>query len=330
MDVYQAVDLILRCLPHIPFWPQLPKRDIREGMVSQFIESFPCLKISRQGLTFDAANKEHALERFYDRLIANDVDYFAISPDFALGLHTFYQELKRRDIQEVRFIKCHITGPFTFAASLRNEDGVSLLHDPIFMQVIIKGLMMKAMWQIRLFEEFGKEIIIFIDEPYLACFGSAYTPINREQVLEGLSELTDGIKKYPCLIGVHCCGNTDWSLFTEVKGIDIINFDAFGFLDKFLLYAPQLKHFLDRDGILCWGVVPTQEYTQEETVQRLAQRIEQGIDTFVKKGISREMVTDNLLVSPSCGLGALDEVRAVAILQALSATSTLLRKMTAG
>ena len=44
-NVDAALDLIFQYIPNIPFWPQLPKRDIREGMVAQFSENLPFLKI---------------------------------------------------------------------------------------------------------------------------------------------------------------------------------------------------------------------------------------------------------------------------------------------
>jgi preprotein translocase subunit SecD len=38
-DADEALDLIFKYVPDIPFWPQLPRRDVREGMVAQFSEN---------------------------------------------------------------------------------------------------------------------------------------------------------------------------------------------------------------------------------------------------------------------------------------------------
>ena len=104
-DVFAALELIFKYVPEIPFWPQLPKRDVREGMIAQFSEGLPCLKVNSEGLIFDSRNKDAELERFYERVIANDVDYFKISEDFALGLHKFYQFLEKISLENVEFIK---------------------------------------------------------------------------------------------------------------------------------------------------------------------------------------------------------------------------------
>ena len=325
-DAQEALDLIFKYLPDIPFWPQLPKRDIRESMVAQYSQNLPCLRISRDGLFFETKEKDRGLEIFYERLIAGDRDYFQISRDFALGLHAFYQRLEKGGLARIQFIKCQITGPFTFAASIKDERGIALLYDEVFMQALIKGLLMKALWQIEHFAKFGKKIIVFIDEPYLGCFGSAYTPINREDVVSGLTELTEGIKAQGALTGVHCCGNTDWSIFTDIQTIDIINFDAYSFLDKFTLYAVNLNAFLKKGGLISWGIVPTQEFSAKVKAENLVGRIRDGIDMLAKKGVDRELLLENLLITPACGLGTLGIDMPEKIFSVLSEVSEILQK----
>ncbi len=320
-----AVDFIFKYLPNIPFWPQLPKRDFREGMIVQYSEKFPGLKVTADGLYFDNSNIENELEDFYGRIISGDLDYFKISRDFAEGFHVFYEKLKTTNLKNVEFLKCHITGPFTFLAGINNKDGVPVLHDEVYMQVVIKGLAMKAQWQIKLLREFGRKIIIFIDEPYLGCFGSAYTPITREKVIQLLGELAGGLVSEDTLIGVHCCGNTDWSILTDTPGIDIISFDAFGFIDKLVLYADNLKAFFERGGNLCWGIVPTQDSLDFYEPDYLIDKIESGLNILEKKGLDKKLTSKNLLLSPSCGLGTQNETTAAKVFSILSEVSSVLR-----
>lgn len=322
----KALDIIFKYLPEVPFWPQLPRRDIREGMTMQFGEGLPCLKATRQGLIYDPANREKELEDFYGRIILGEPDYFGISTDFSSGFTRFISRLKESGLNGVELLKCHITGPFTFAAAIKDEKGIALLHDEIMMQAILKGLSFKALWQLRALETFGKKTILFVDEPYLGCFGSAYTPVNREAVIKGLSELTDAVNSDNVLVGVHCCGNTDWSIFTEARGLDIISFDAFNFLERFILYAGDIESFLERGGILCWGIVPTGDAALKKNAMALADRLKRGIDAMAAKGVKREHLLENLLLSPSCGLGTLAESRVEPIFELLRETSVILRK----
>lgn len=326
-EAEEALDLIFRYMPNMPYWPQLPKRDIRESMLAQYSENLPCIKLSRDGLFFDGKNKEKELEVFYEKIIAQDIDYFQISPDYALGLHKFYQRLKSYNLEHVGFIKFQVVGPFTFAAGLSDDSGAALLHNEVFMQVILKGLAMKALWQIKLFSEFGKRMVVFFDEPYLGCFGSAYTPINKENAVKGLSELAVSVKSKDILVGVHCCGNTDWSIFTEAEGIDIISFDAFGFTDKLVLYADSLKDFIKRGGILCWGVVPTQGISEHVQPQKLLAKLKEGIEALSKKGLDKNLLLDRLLISPSCGLGSLTQKEAEICCKVTGEISNLAQKL---
>lgn len=329
-DVESALDLVFKYTPQVPFWPQLPKRDIREGMVAQFMQRLP-IPQSQDGNLFppDAfayPSGEKRLEEFYEKIINKDLNYFQITRDYAAGLYGFKERLQKQKnlLGKIEFIKCQITGPFTFAASIKDEEGKAYLHNPVYMQAFINGLVMKALWQIDFFKEFKKRIIMFVDEPYLGCFGSAYTPINREDVVRSLTELTQAIKSKDCLIGVHCCGNTDWSIFTDTASIDIINFDAYGFKERFLLYAENLKGFLKRGGIICWGIVPTQEFTGKESAQFLQDKIKDGIDILVKKGLDKDLLSKALMLSPSCGLGSLDIRKSEAIFRLLSELKSIM------
>jgi methionine synthase II (cobalamin-independent) len=326
VDAQAAVDLILRYVPAAPFWPQLPKTNAREGMLAQFSENLPGLKLDGADLHFSCEGQEKELELFYDRFIAQDLEYFKISPDFARGLHAFYQRLNGADLSGTEFIKCQVTGPFTFCSGITDSEGKNILHDEVLMQAMVKGLSMKAIWQLEYFKKFGKKMIMFFDEPYLTGVGSAYTPVNRNEVIEVYAELADALKSQGSLIGIHCCGNTDWSMLTDTAGIDIINFDAFNFQERFVLYADNLNRFLKRGGIICWGIVPTQEFDVRQSPELLVEKIKSGLELLVKKGIDRQLLLERLLISPACGLGTLDAQKAEGILSLLNQTSLLIRQ----
>ncbi|MDD5130905.1 MAG: hypothetical protein PHS66_07675 [Candidatus Omnitrophica bacterium] len=325
-DAQSAVDLILRYVPALPFWPQLPKLDAREGMLAQFSQNLPGLKLQDGNLIFSAQDKEKELELFYDRFIAQDLEYFKITPDFSRGFYAFYERLNKIDLSGVEFIKCQVTGPFTFCSGVTDSDGQAILHDEVLMQAMVKGLSMKALWQLEYFKKFSKRMIMFFDEPYLTGIGSAYTPVNRNEVMDVYAELADTLKSRGGLIGIHCCGNTDWSMLTDTAGIDIINFDAFNFQERFVLYADNLNRFLKKGGIICWGIVPTQEFDGTQSPELLAQKIESGLDILVKKGVDRQLLLERLLISPACGLGTLDIKKAEGILNLLNQTSVFIQK----
>ncbi|MBU1871832.1 MAG: hypothetical protein KKH80_03440 [Candidatus Omnitrophica bacterium] len=317
-DVDTALDLIFQYTPYIPFWPQLPKRDKKESMVIQYSQNLPCLRLGRDGLSFDSSRQEQELAEFYERIIADDVEHFKVSEDFAAGLWGLYHRLGKESLDRYEFIKGQICGPFTFAASINNEQQKAILYDDVLMQAVQEGLAMKARWQVNLFKKFAKQVIIFLDEPYLTCFGSAFTAINREEVIGRLSEISKKIKSSGALIGVHCCGNTDWSMFSEIAGIDIISFDAFNFLDKFLLYTKEINSFLKRGGMLAWGIVPTEDFGPQIDARFLFDKLKQAFNILEDKGIGQDLIKRQLILTPSCGLGTLDTDKAKSIFECLS------------
>ncbi|MEW6171101.1 MAG: methionine synthase [Candidatus Omnitrophota bacterium] len=320
----EALDLILKYLPDLPFWPQLPQRDFKESMVIQYTQGIPCLETENKEIVFkEERYTPEALTSFYEKVLAGDLEYFKITEDFAKGFYEFLNALENNLIK-ADFIKGQVTGPFTFAASIKDKNDKSMLSDQTMMEVVVQGLVMKASWQIKKIKDYKKNPIIFFDEPYLSAFGSAYTPLTKEVVVKTLVNLIEPLKKQDCLLGIHCCGNTDWSIFME-SGFDIINFDAFNYFQNLALYTNDLKKFLKNKGTLAWGIVPTSGF-EKETRESLSKRFENNIDILDKKGLDRELIFKQALITPSCGLGTLNIREAQGVFKLLSNLSEDLRK----
>ncbi len=78
--------------------------------------------------------------------------------------------------------------------------------------------------------------------------------------------------------------------------------------------------------MICWGIVPTQEPIAKITPAGLLDRLLEGVDLLVKKGLPREGLLDNLIISPACGLGSLEAEKAAKILSILPEVSSLIRQ----
>ncbi len=87
--------------------------------------------------------------------------------------------------------------------------------------------------------------------------------------------------------------------------MDIVNFDAFEYGDTIAIYSDSVKSHLDRGGVLAWGVVPTSEKIREQTVESLEKKLEEGIDRLASKGIDRNLILQQAMITPSCGTGSL-------------------------
>lgn len=151
-------------------------------------------------------------------------------------------------------------------------------------------------------------MIVFIDEPALAGFGSSeMISVSREDIMACLSEVADAVHADGGLAGIHVCANTDWSMVLE-SGVDIVNFDAYAYFDRFILYGTQIKQFVSDGGLLAWGLVPTlkPEEIQRETLEKLHAGWKKRLKEIETLGIDMDVIHRQSFITPSCGVGTLD------------------------
>ncbi|MCJ7594062.1 MAG: hypothetical protein MUO52_04725 [Desulfobacterales bacterium] len=310
---------ILEVCPQIPFWPQFVRRSPLEDLSIQFSEGLPLLekKEGQKALVLSSRAPEPDLVAFYDRFLADDIDRFAISRAYAPGLHEMVSLIQENPERHGPYIKGQMVGPVTFAAGIKDAEGKSLLHNPDLLEALVKGLCIRALWQVRELGRTGKKVIIFLDEPYLSGYGSAFSPLQRDEVIAMIREVLDYLReRTDALIGIHCCGNTDWPMIAET-GPDIISFDAFSHMEYLLLYPEEITGFLKRGGNLAWGIVPTFEFTGQESIEGLFSRLQVGLTRLEEWGMDPEQVASQSLLSPACGMGTLDEGAANRVLDLL-------------
>jgi len=323
-DVDDICTRIIKTFPDMPFWPQFVKRSYLEDMLVQASEGLPFVDLNHKERALvirTTDNPESELIPFYEHFLATDTDYFAVSEERAIGLYKVLDLLEKGADSNGRFIKGQIVGPITLGGSLREARGKSVLYDGEIMSALVKGLAIKALWLIEKMAVSGRMPVLFIDEPSLSGFGSAFTPIRREEVIRYIGEIVSYLRsKSDVIIGIHCCGNTDWSMIIET-GVDIVNFDAFGYMDYFLLYRDEIIRFLEGGGTVAWGVVPTTAFTGKETVSDLRTQLEKGLERLYEWGIRRNKATERSIITPACGLGTLDLHNAENILELLSSLS---------
>ncbi|MBK5093764.1 MAG: methionine synthase, partial [Actinobacteria bacterium] len=305
IDPVQACALMLDALPDMPTWPQLPKRSFLENMYVQFSEGLPGVRVDEDNgrIWFQVDESLDAdLEGFYQAVIDEDIDRFAMSEEYAAGLHYFLSGALEAELEHKPFVKGQVTGPISFGLTVTDQNRRASLYNETLEQVIVKGLTLKSRWQSYALRRAapGAQVVMFFDEPYLVSVGSALISVGREQVVRDISECLEG--SGADLTGVHCCGNTDWSILFET-GVDIVNFDAFEYLDGFIAYNEEINEHVKRGGLIAWGVVPNDERAFDETGEMLAGIIESAFDTLEARGVDRAVLASQSIISPACGLG---------------------------
>ena len=154
-------------------------------------------------------------------------------------------------------------------------------------------------------------------------FGSStYISISREQITEALTECIDAVHRTGGLAGIHICANGDWSLALE-SGTDIINFDAYSFFDRVILYRDHLKKFLLDGGILAWGIVPTSnpEWVDAASEEELFLMWQKQFEQMKSLGVDGKKILSQTLITPSCGTGTLSPDHATKVLSLTKALS---------
>jgi hypothetical protein len=323
-DPAAAAALILEYLPEVPFWPQMVRLGFPEEMVAQAARGLSGLKADPEARTVEVdpgIPREEALARLYEEVWAGDLAPFALEPGEAQGFFALLKACVSAKAS-VQALKGQLSGPVTFAGMVKDPEGKPILYDRELTLAVCQGLARKAAWQAQKFRDLGREAVIFFDEPVLSGFGSAYLPISRGEVMDLLTQTLDAVRQAgPVILGVHCCGNTDWSMLLETP-IDILSFDSYGYFDSLRLYEQALQGFLARGGRLAWGLVPTGEDLDDETGESLWQRFRQQVEQLARQGTATKEILSRSLLTPACGTGYLSpeaDTRILALLAELSA-----------
>jgi methionine synthase II (cobalamin-independent) len=324
-----ACEVILENLPEIPFWPQLSTMDFREQMEIQYSEGIPCVVLdeAKQRMYFDTSgDPTGALEKFYENVLSENLEYFRISPAFSRGIWEMERQLAKNDHLSIKYFKNQVTGPLTFGLATVDENKRAIYYNDVFRDVVIKAITMKARWLVNKFKTFGFSQICFVDEPILSAFGSStYVSVQREDAVSSIKEVVEAVQAAGAIVGTHCCGNTEWPILIDA-GVNIISFDAYEFGDTVRYYPEQIKKFLEAGGALAWGIVPTSEKILKETPDSLIKKLEERVENLAAKGIDRGLIWEQCLLTPSCGTGSLAVELSEKIFRYLSEISRRLKK----
>jgi hypothetical protein len=172
----------------------------------------------------------------------------------------------------------------------------------------VKLIAMKAAWQVKKLQAIGVPVILFIDEPSLAGFGSSeFISVSKESITHCLSEVIEAVHEAGGIVGIHVCANTDWSIVMETEA-DIINFDAYSYFERFILYGNHIVDLFHSGRWLAWGMIPTLnvEDIQRETLDSLLPQFYAKLDRLSSLGIERSLILNQSIITPSCGMGALN------------------------
>jgi hypothetical protein len=289
-DPVAAAEVVLRCLPDLPAAPQLPARDPREGMLAQWLGALPEVTIAPDGAV----------------VVDSDSDDAPVC-DFAAGGHsgllTFLDVAAAREKTPPR-VKVQVTGPLTLGVALQAA-GVA---GP---RAFRRAAEATRAWSVAVEELVRTKLpdaglVLFFDEPALVSWQRGLDPLDRESAIDVLS---GALAAVDCVTGVHVCGDGDVALALEA-GPEVLGVEV---NDDLVRHTVSLARFLDGDGWVAWGAVPTDRPVGESADPHWRTLARVWCD-LTRRGCDPVPLRARGLITPACGLAGYGSSQAERVL----------------
>jgi len=289
-DVDRALETALSL--DVPFWPQLPRYSYYEDMYVQAAEHFPgiLLDMDKRTLRFSmdkfAEELEGALVQF------DDPTFFDVSETYSAVYHRFLA----MDLADRPAIRGQLEGPISFGFNVLDQDERPILFDDTVRPFMLDFMAKRLNVQLARLKTRNANAFMFVDEPGLQFLFSAmagYGDIKAKADLDQFFAQVDRPR------GIHLCGNPDWDFLLNLD-LDVLSLDVYTNAEVFGAYAKSIAKFLDRGGVIVWGIVPTGfETFAQEKVPGLIRRLEAIWKVLWSKGIDRELLIARAMLSPA-------------------------------
>ena len=289
-DVDQALNAALSL--DVPFWPQLPNYNYYEDMYVQAAEHFP-------GIILDMENKtvRFSLDKFieeFEETMAHfeDPEYFDVSPAYSVVYHQFLD----LDLSDRPAIRGQLEGPVSFGFNILDQDDRPILFDDTVRPFMFEFMAKRINVQLNRLKKKNPNAFMFIDEPGLQFIFSAMSGYGEQKARVDLDEFFSMIDAPR---GIHLCGNPDWDFLLSLD-MDILSFDVYSNAEIFAASAPSIKKFLNKGGILVWGIIPTGfETFEKENLDFLSFKLNNIWKALGKKGIDIDQIVRRSMLSPA-------------------------------
>ncbi len=314
-DTVQALEMIWRSAPYAPYWPQLPRSGTESSFIGQYlralvqtgvIDSYDTPRF--QAEQPDWPERQAAFYELYLRACEGDdlaLAEFGFSVEGGAGLEAFCRDLEQAGTREAILLKGQLSGPLSLGLQITDKNRRASYYDEAQRDMLVRSLAMHARWQTKRLSAFGLPVLMSVDDPGFYAYGaSTHITLDRELILADLNSIIEGITSEGGIPGVHVCAGMDWTLLFDSQ-VQVVNFDAYDYMTSMLVLAEPLNHFLERGGVLSWGIIPTGNTVLTENISSLKQRLENNISELVKRGVAEKLLRCQSMLTPSCGLGTL-------------------------
>ena len=302
-DVDRALEVAMSL--DIPYWPQLPVYSYYEDMYVQASEHFPGILLNLEKRTLRFSVEKFIAE--LDETLAHfeEPEYFDISATYS----SVYERFLEYDMSDRAAIRGQMEGPISFGFNVVDQDDRPILFDDTVRPFLMEFMAKRVNVQLNRLKKRNHNAFMYVDEPGLQFLFSAMTGYGDQAARFDLENFFSMIERPR---GVHLCGNPDWDFLLGLD-LDILSLDVYTNGEVFASYAASIGRFLERGGVLVWGIVPTNiEPFQKEDIGSLGKNLKEIWNVLGKKGIDLEFLMSRSLLSPAtCCLVNPDGVKTV-------------------
>jgi hypothetical protein len=302
-DVTRALETALTL--DVPFWPQLPNYSYYEDMYVQAAEHFPGMVLDIEKRTLRFSMDKFAEELEATLLHFDDPAVFDISETYSAVYHRFLAS----DLADRPAIRGQLEGPISFGFNILDQNERPILFDDTVRPFMLDFMAQRVNVQLARLKKLNDHAFMFVDEPGLQFLFSAMAGYGDQKAKGDLDQFFAQIERPR---GIHLCGNPDWDFLLN-RDLDVLSLDVYTNAEIFASYATSIRRFLDRNGVIVWGIVPTGfEAFQKEELSSMIQRLEEVWRILWSKGVEREhMIARSMLSPATCCLVNPDKERTV-------------------
>ena len=200
------------------------------------------------------------------------------------------------DLSDRPAIRGQLEGPISFGLNVLDQDKRPILFEDTIRPFMFEFMSKRINVQLKRLQLMNPNAFMFVDEPGLQFLFSALSGYDSTKAKSDMEQFFSVIQRPR---GIHLCGNPDWDFLLHLD-LDILSLDIYQNGEVFSSYWKSIKNFLDRGGVIVWGVVPTNfEPFEAENIRSLETRLTGVWDFLSAKGIDREFLLSRSLISPA-------------------------------
>lgn len=286
-DVQSAVDAACAGTD-IPFVPTLPRLDPAEGMIAQAVTGISGISVGQYGsLLVDSERIDPVAPVHTDLAHGAFIGYRAV-------IERLSGDMANSGSTSPRVIKWQFIGPVTLGQALvRAGVPVGIAFDVAIHAVRSHVANLFAAIAVAA-PHIGQ--VVVIDEPDLGSLMSEHFPIAPDTAIDLMSSAMAAVEG-EAVVGLHCCAPIDIAPLIAA-GPAILSVPV----SKHLVsHAGALASFLERDGLIAWGVVPTDGPVMA-TSERSWRSLSKVWCELVQEGCDALRLWQQSLLTPACGL----------------------------